>query len=241
MTLEDPSTKSAAKRGKDRTLSDRCYEKILAKIVNGDFAVGSKLPTEHALSEELEVSRPVLRQALKQLREDGVIVSKQGSGSFVQKRPEGAVLDFAPVGSIADIQRTFEFRVAIEGEAAYLAAQRRSEEDLRLLRATLEELDRHVARDELGVDTDEVFHEAICAASGNQYFSAARASMKSNILIGLNLTRNLSLTKPKQRMEMVQAEHYAILEAIEARDAEAARQAMRVHVDNARMRVFEGQ
>ncbi|TCL00772.1 GntR family transcriptional regulator [Shimia isoporae] len=241
MTVDDPSAKLTTRRGKDRTLSDRCYEKILSMIVNGDIAVGSKLPTEHALSEELEVSRPVLRQALKQLREDGVIVSRQGSGSFVQKRPEGAVLDFAPVGSIADIQRTFEFRVAIEGEAAYLAATRRSEEDLKVLRAALEELDRHVARDELGVDTDEIFHEAICAASGNQYFSAARASMKPNILIGLNLTRNLSLTKPKERMEMVQNEHYAILEAIEARDPDAARQAMRAHVDNARMRVFEGQ
>lgn len=241
MTTDDPSAKGAARRGKDRTLSDRCYEKILAGIVNGDFAVGSKLPTEHALSEALEVSRPVLRQALKQLRVDGVVVSKQGSGSFVQRRPEGAVLDFAPVGSIADIQRTFEFRVAIEGEAAFLAATRRSEDDLKVLRAALEELDRHVARDELGVDTDEVFHEAICTASGNQYFSAARASMKPNILIGLNLTRNLSLTKPKQRMEMVQQEHYEILRAIEARNAEAARQAMRSHVDNARMRVFEGQ
>ncbi|WP_270732695.1 FadR/GntR family transcriptional regulator [Shimia sp. Alg240-R146] len=241
MTLEDPTVKTATRRGKDRTLSDRCYENILSMIVSGEFAVGSKLPTEHALSEQLEVSRPVLRQALKQLREDGVVVSRQGSGSFVQRRPEGAVLDFAPVGSIADIQRTFEFRVAIEGEAAFLAAARRSDADLKAMRAALEELDRCVARDELGVDTDELFHEAICTASGNQYFSAARASMKPNILIGLNLTRNLSLTKPKERMEMVQREHYAIMEAIEARDSEAARLAMRAHVDNARMRVFEGQ
>lgn len=65
--------------------------------------------------------------------------------------------------------------------------------------------------------------------------------MKANILIGLNLTRNLSLTKPKERMEMVQREHYAIMDAIEARNSEAARLAMRAHVDNARMRVFEGQ
>ena len=225
---------------RDRTLSDRVYERVLAMIVNGEIAVGAKLPTEHALSEQLEVSRPVLRQALKQLREDEVIVSRQGSGSFVKRRPDGAVLDFAPVGSIADIQRVFEFRAAVEGEAAYLAAERWTDTELARIVAALDELDRCVRTGELGVDADEEFHAAVCAASDNQYFVAARNSMKSNILIGLNLTRSLSLTKPKDRLELVQKEHYAIFDAIERRDREAAREAMHSHVDNARMRVFEG-
>ncbi len=229
------------KRSGDRTLADRVYEKILAMISSGEAPVGEKLPTEHALSERLEVSRPVLRQALKQLREDGVIVSRQGSGSYVQRRPEAAVRDFAPVGSIADIQRTFEFRAAIEGEAAYLAAERRSDADLEKMRETLAELDRCIREGELGVDLDETFHEMICHASGNQYFSAARTSMKSNIVVGMNLTRNLSLTKPIERMELVQREHYDILRAIEAKDSERARLSMRAHVENARKRVFEGQ
>lgn len=228
------------KPSRDRSLSDRVYEDILAMIVSGEAPVGSKLATEHSLSEQFEVSRPVLRQALKQLREDGVIVSRQGSGSYVQRRPEGAVLDFAPVGSIADIQRTFEFRAAIEGEAAYLAAERRSDADLKRLRNALQELDRCIQTGELGVEADEIFHEAVCKAADNQYFLAARTSMKANILTGLNLTRNLSLTKPQNRLELVQTEHYLILDAIEKRDKEAARIAMRNHVDNARKRVFEG-
>ena len=87
------------KPAKERTLADHAYEKILAMISSGETAVGDKLPTEHARSEMLEVSRPVLRQALKQLREDGVVVSRQGSGSFVQRRPDTAVLTFAPVGA----------------------------------------------------------------------------------------------------------------------------------------------
>ena len=238
-----PKTGSAdaEKLGRDRTLSDRVYEEILTMIVSGEIPVGAKLPTEHALSEQLEVSRPVLRQALKQLREDGVIVSRQGSGSFVERRPEGAVLDFAPVGSIADIQRTFEFRAAIESEAAFLAAERRTDADLANLRSLLDKLDLCIIEGALGVDADEAFHEAICAASGNQYFSAARTSMKANILTGLNLTRNLSLSKPRDRLELVQQEHYRIFEAIEKRDKEAARDAMRAHVENARSRVFEGQ
>ncbi len=230
----------AARETRDRTLADTVYENVLARIVRGDFPVGEKLPTEHELSDEMGVSRPVLRQALKQLREDGVVVSRQGSGSFVRRKPEEAVLDFAPIGSIADIQRTFEFRAAIEGEAAYLAAQRRSERELRQIQLALEELDRCVRTGELGVDADEAFHAAVCAASDNHYFMSARNSMKANILTGLNLTRNLSLTKSQERLAMVQAEHDAIFEAISARDAEAARRAMRSHIENARRRVFEG-
>ncbi|GHA43919.1 GntR family transcriptional regulator [Amylibacter ulvae] len=235
-----PRTVAAEKPVRDRTLSDSVYERILAMIVSGEFPVGDKLPTEHALCSQLEVSRPVLRQALTQLRDDGVIVSRQGSGSFVQQRPEVAVLDFAPIGSIADIQRTFEFRAGIEGEAAYLAAQRRTENDVKRLYNALVELDRCVKEGELGVNADEAFHSAVCAASDNQYFLAARNSIKTNILTGMNLTRNLSLTKPQERLELVQQEHYKIYHAIEKRDQDGARDAMRAHVENARKRVFEG-
>lgn len=224
----------------ERKLSDRAYENVLSMISDGKIVVGDKLPSEHSLSEELQVSRPVLRQALKQLREDGVIVSRQGSGSFVQRRPDAAALGFAPVGSIADIQRTFEFRAAVEGEAAYFAAERRTDADLEKLRASLDELDRCVRDADLGVEADESFHVAVCVASGNNYFLAARTSMQSNILTGMNLTRNLSLTKPQNRMDLVQQEHYAIFDAILAEDPAAARDAMRAHVENARKRVFTG-
>lgn len=209
-------------------------------IVQGEFPVGTKLPTEHVLSEKMKVSRPILRQALKQLRIDDVIVSRQGSGSFVQRRPEEAVLDFAPIGSIADIQRTFEFRACIEGEAAYLCALRRTDAELTQIQDALKALDECIKNNELGSDADAQFHEAICRASHNHYFTAARNSMKTNILTGINLTRNLSLQKPQERLMLVQEEHNHIVRAIEQKDGVAAREAMRAHIDNARTRVFEG-
>lgn len=64
--------------------------------------------------------------------------------------------------------------------------------------------------------------------------------MKANILTGMNLTRNLSLTKPRERLALVQKEHYAIFDAIRDKDPATARNAMRSHVENARKRVFEG-
>lgn len=224
----------------DRTLSDLVYEKIQSLIISAKFQVGDKLPSEHALSAQMSVSRPVLRQALKQLREDGIVVSRQGSGSFVNRRPAGEVLDFAPIGSIADIRCTFEFRAAFEGEAAYLAAKRRTDSDLESLRRALKALDKGMAAGNLGIEADEAFHMAICRASENQYFVSARTSMKKNILTSMNLTRNLSLLRPQERMQLVQAEHHAIFDAILACDQDAARHAMRSHVENARDRVFEG-
>ncbi|NDR59282.1 FadR/GntR family transcriptional regulator [Aliiruegeria sabulilitoris] len=239
--MVDTQFDDEARAIKSATLSDHVYERILASICDGNFPIGGKLPSEHAMCEEFGVSRPVLRQALRQLREDDVIQSRQGSGSYVMRRPEAAAMKFAPVGSIADIQKTFEFRVATEGEAACLAARRRTDEDLAAIRAAIKELDRCVREGELGVDADEDLHALICRASDNQYFMAARTSMRENIQSGMNLTRSLSLTKTQQRLNLVQAEHYAIMDAIERQDGEGARRAMREHLENARKRVFEGE
>ena len=237
---QDSSAPAFTLSNGDRSLSNRAYEVVLAMIVDGGFEVGSKLPTENVLSQTVEVSRPILRRALKQLREDGVISSRQGSGSYVLRRPEGEVLKFAPVESIADIQRTFEFRAAVEGEAAYIAAQRRSNSDLERMKAALDELDQCILDGELGVDADEAFHDAICAASDNKYFTAARTSMQSNIMTGMNLTRSLSLTKTHERLQLVQEEHFAIYDALVAGDPDKARDTMRNHVTKARRRMFEG-
>lgn len=216
------------------------YEAILARIVDGEYAIGSKLPTEHALSEHLKVSRPVLRQALKQLRADGVVTSRQGSGSYVTGQPDRAMLGFAPVGTIADIQRTFEFRASIEGDAASLAAQRRTTAQLHALREAFQRLEICVQNGHLGVDEDETFHALICQAADNPYYSAVRLSMQHNIRTGMSLTRNLSLTKSADRLHLVQAEHRRIFEAIQNQNADDARTAMRTHIENARRRVFEG-
>lgn len=221
-------------------LSDQVYERILAKIVEGEFQENSKLPTEIELSKQLEVSRPVLRQALARLRQDEVISSRQGSGSFVTRRPAQQMLDFAPVGSIADIQRCFEFRVAVEGAAAALAAERRTDEHLAQIKSALKSLDKCIKTGELGADADELFHAAITEATENQFFVSTRESMLTHIQFGMNLTRNLSLSRTLERLEMVQAEHAAIYKAIYDKDSERAQDAMQTHVRNARLRVFEG-
>lgn len=221
-------------------LSAGIYQRIFELIVTGEFPVNARLPSEAQLSQRFEASRPVVREALARLRDDGVIVSRQGSGSYVKQRPDTAVLRFTPVGSIADIQRCFEFRVGLEGAAAALAAQRWEEHDLAQIRRKLDALETCIRDGSLGVDADEQFHLAIAKATHNGYYVAVQSSLQPHLAFGMNLTRNLSLLRARERLRLVQDEHIAIVDAIAAREPKKARTAMEKHIENARTRMFEG-
>jgi len=222
-------------------LSNRVYESILADIMGGKHSEGDRLPTETALAEQFSVSRPVIREALAQLRDDGLIHARQGSGSYVQKRPNTAFLQFAPLGSIADIQRCFEFRAAVEPKAAGLAAMRRGSDDLRALSAALQALDAAVASGAIGTELDFAFHKAVASASGNSFFEVTLSSLEAAISSAISVNRNLSLLDPQARLALVQREHERVFEQIEAGDASGAETAMRHHIESARRRVFDGE
>lgn len=106
------------------TLSDRVYGNIVESMLEDRYPEGAKLPSEAELARINGVSRPVVRQALSRLRDDGLVRSHKGAGSFVRRRPGQTMLSFAPLESIADMQRCFEFRSCLEPEAAKLAALR---------------------------------------------------------------------------------------------------------------------
>jgi len=243
VAVEDRDGEAAAETEPERRrakLSDRIYEQVFARIVSGEFPQNSKLPTEAQLCSRFNVSRPIVREALARLRDDGLVYSRQGSGSYVQRQPDSAVLRFAPVASIADMQRCFEFRAALEGEAAALAAQRRDPEAIAKIDAALKRLDAITATGELGADADFELHQAIAGAAQNRFFVDTMASLQPHIRFGMTLARNLSLLRPRERVQSVQNEHVAICRAIREGDAEGARRAMVAHIDNARRRVFEG-
>ncbi|UFS74397.1 FadR family transcriptional regulator [Tardiphaga sp. 37S4] len=221
-------------------LSDRVYDHVLSQITVGIYPVNSRLPPETRLADQLGVSRPVVREALMRLRDDGVVASRQGAGSFVMRRPAADVYNYAPVGSIADIQRCFVFRIGIEGEAAALAARDHDLEGLRRIRDAIAALDQVIADAALGVEEDIAFHRSVAEATGNRFFAATLAAIQSQVSVGITLNRNLSLIQPRDRLLRGQEEHRAVLDAIASRDEAGAREAMRAHIENARKRVFEG-
>lgn len=239
--MEPPAQGGRPVMRQQAKLSDQVYEVVLTDIVKGRYPEGSKLPTETMLANEFSVSRPVVREALARLRDDGLIQPRQGAGSFVIKRPGSALLRFAPIGSIADIQRCFEFRIALEPMAASLAATRRDKAMLHVIRDIVKVQDEAAAGGVVDVDSDFLFHKAVADASGNSYFSTTLQSLEESMKTAMLLNRQLSLQSPRQKLHLRHAEHKMILEAIAASDADAAYEAMRNHIDVARRRVFDGE
>jgi DNA-binding FadR family transcriptional regulator len=211
----------------------------------GEFGVDGRLPSELALADRFGVSRPVVREALSRLRSRGVIVSRKGSGSYIRKSPEPAssLIDapgFWPIDSLAAVRKCFEFRTGVEGEAAFFAAQNHAPETLEAIRAALARLEAVATNGVVGMKADLDFHLAVARASGNEYFEAVMQSMRTPIEFAINLARSLTLTRPLEHLRTVQTEHVVLFQAIEARDKDAARAAMRRHIENTCRRVFEG-
>jgi GntR family transcriptional repressor for pyruvate dehydrogenase complex len=226
-------------------LGEQLAERMAELIGHGEFSEGARLPAEVEIAERFGVSRPVVREALSRLRVTGVIVSRKGSGSYVKKRADLApklidTIGFGPVNSLAQVRKCYEFRIGIEGEAAYLAAQNRTPAMLSIMREALDRMEKATAQGMVGMSADLEFHIAVARASGNEFFEAVMQAMRTPIEFAINLGRSLSLTRPREHLRIVQTEHVVMIDAIEAQDREGARLAMRTHIENACSRVFEG-
>ncbi|KIG03722.1 FadR/GntR family transcriptional regulator [Caballeronia concitans] len=224
---------------KSHGLADRIYGDILNSIVEGEFKEGDRLMTEHALAERFATSRPTVREALARLRADGIIVTRRGSGTTVGRRPDPDVRRFAPLETLSDIRRCYEFRIVTEAGAAELAALKATDDDIRAIQDAWDQLQRVVeAQQGIGAKDDFAFHLAIARASRNQFFIAALAGIEEQVAFSMNLSRNLSLVKMLERQRLVQREHLEILDAIRAKDAPRAGQAMKTHLESALDRMF---
>lgn len=234
----DGGQEAAARRffAPDRPVSlpDQLYEQLMAQIAGGALPVGARLPSEPMLARAFGVSRPVVRTALARLRADGLIASRQGAGSFVLRRPRPDFMAQAPLGSAAELLRCFEFRLAVESEAAALAATRRGSEDLAAIERAAGAMAQVFARGEIGADADIAFHRAVAAASQNEMFVRALDMARGPMRDGIATARRLSRALAAERRALVLAEHAAILAAIRERAPETARAAMRAHIDRSR-------
>jgi GntR family transcriptional repressor for pyruvate dehydrogenase complex len=234
-----PNKQPATTEDSTGRYADRVYEQILGQIVTGEFKIGDRLPSENQLGTQFEVSRAVVREALARLYADGVTMTRRGAGTYVQRQPGREFLRLAPIGGVADLMRCFEFRIGIEGEAASLAAQRRTDDHLTAIDEAFEQLNQVNSTGHIGVEQDIRFHAAIATASRNQLFIQTLDALALHIFNGMSLTRSLSLTHNKRRLTLVQEEHHRIVDAIRNADANAAREAMRTHISNARNRALD--
>ena len=228
-----------SERGKATLLADFVFERLHRAISMGEYGEEERLPSENTLAGQFEVSRPVVRSALDRLRRDGLIYSRQGAGSFVNVQNDQPVLGFAPVGTIADIQRCYEFRLTIEPEAAFHAAHRANEAALAEIEQALAALREATAHHRRREDADFAFHLAVAKASNNHYFASSMRALQEHIAVGMKL-HGLSLMGPDPALDRVFTEHQGIVGALTRRDAETARDTMRRHLAGSRDRLFEG-
>jgi GntR family transcriptional repressor for pyruvate dehydrogenase complex len=226
-------------------LSDVLYADIMREINSGKWGAGARLPSEAEICTQFGVSRPIVRTALSRLRDEGVVQSRKGSGSFVVPtinghKPPTTSID-RRIASIADVQKLYQFRVALEGEIAFVAARLRTEAQLAAIEHAADELGNINARVSDGTEEDIRFHRAIATATDNVFFIETFERLTNDLRFIVQLARNLLMSQPAKNIERVQADHAAIVDAIRAGNPELARERMQYHIKSAQARLFFGE
>jgi len=221
--------------------AERIYDSLFHSIMTGRLASDSRLPSEVQLASFFQVSRPVVRQALRQLRQDRLVESIRGSGTYIRANPISIseVPAARPVTSMSDILHGLELRLVIEPECASLAALRRKSGDLLRMEEMLDGFEAASGRGDVAHHFDYGFHETIVRATANPRMVQVFQTLEYDVSHAVNLWRHMARMKPWQRTQDALDEHRAIFELIRHQDAEGARRAMRGHVEKARIRMLE--
>lgn len=196
-------------------------------IQNGDWPVGSKIPSENQLTEQLGVSRASVRVAIQQLIGVGVLESEHGKGTFLRDdRVETLLTGASQItpADCADIRAVLEFRRILEPESAALAARNATKEQIAQLRDLTARLPTLLGRKSEFVRCDISFHEALCRASGNHLL------VKSLHEVFEQTVRNHVQLTTRFGEQDALFFHPQILDAVEARNANRARALMEAHI-----------
>jgi len=218
----------------------RIYEEVVSQIHDlirqAKIKPGDQLPSERELAETFRVSRTSVREALRALEAQGLIVSRTGAGNFVAELPVEALI--APLATLlieeknalADI---FEMRKLIEPHIASMAAERATKRDIERMKKILDKQREVVSRGETGVEADAEFHFAIGRATQNQ----ALQKLVSGLMEILSRSREESLQTPGRNQESLDS-HHRILLAIQEHDQQKAREAMLYHIEQVERNVL---
>lgn len=209
------------------SMSDEVISRFKDLITRRVLVPGEKLPPERTLAEAMDVSRPTLRQGLRALQILGVIRSRQGSGSYLSDRPSDilkAPLEFALAMKGTMTGDMFEARFAIEVKLAELAAQRRTEADLKEMRSALSSMQAAMGNPELWCKHEIRFHDAIVQAARNPVMATVM-EMLSHLLLESRKQTVLLLNDYNRSYRL----HDNVFQAIEAGDPVRATAAMVEH------------
>ena len=235
----DASTAIGRSGRHGKGLTHELVEALGTRLRSGSIKPGDKLPTESEIMQSFGVSRGVVREALSRLQAAGLVQTHHGVGTFaLESNVENRFRMEGPTTSgISDMLEVLELRTSIESDAAGLAATRRSQEHLREMRSALDEFANHLEVVGETVAPDFRFHLAIARATGNRYFGEMMSQLGLAVIPKTRVSSSwLKVEQRAQHLHKVNQEHQDIYAAIERRDPEAARAAMRIHLVNSRER-----
>jgi GntR family transcriptional regulator, transcriptional repressor for pyruvate dehydrogenase complex len=211
-------------------ISAEIARKLLDYLLSGVLLPGDRLPSERELSRTFGVGRSAVRDALKPLTLLGIIDVRQGDGTYLRATESELLPKAVEWGLLLGERRAVdlvEARRHIEVALATLAAQRRSEEDLRDMRRLLRQMQDAGSDDEF-IEADMAFHLRLAEAAGNSVLAGILTNIRS--LIQVWITR---VTYAADSVAPSYQEHVPIMEAVEAGDPAAAAAAMGAHLDSA--------
>lgn len=221
------------------------YREILAElrkaIRDGRLKPGEQLPSERELANAFGTSRVAVRQALVALEVSGMVEVRPGSGTFLKAFELNDFLEplsYLVYGSEAGPLDILELRMALETSAAALAAERATPEDIRNISAAIEQQAKAIAAGERATEEDIEIHQAIARATHNELIHRVMLTIGALLVRAINEYRQATWSLPG-RARAVQSEHEAIRDAIAARDADRAREAMRQHLEGRRRDLIE--
>lgn len=220
---------------------DKLYKQVADQIqeliLDDSIHAGDKLPGERELAEQMGVSRTVIREAIRVLSDRGLVQVKSGCGTYVRelsvKDAAASIELFLKLKqSPQSYQDVSEVRRMIEVEAAGLAAERATPDDMAKIRKAIEGMQAAGNDVQRYAEHDVAFHTAIAQATHNELISVLLGPI-SDLLADMV---RVSLDAPNAADEGL-AHHHHILEQIQARDRGAAQRAMRAHIEHAQILV----
>ena len=226
-------------RQRGRGLAHGLVDDLGMKIRDGALRPGDKLPTESEIMRAFGVSRTVVREALSKLQAAGLVETHHGVGTFVLQPRAGGMfrLDASDIATSVDVLAVLELRISLETESAGLAATRRTEAQLAVMRQALDDFERNVASGGDTVAPDFRFHLQIAEATGNPYFADIMGHLGTTIIPRTRISAISNHDRRGLYLSRVNREHEEIYAAIARGDAESARAAMRIHLTNSRERL----
>lgn len=214
-------------------LYEQIVEQIEESILRGQLKPGDQLAPERELAQQFGVSRTAVREAVKALREKGLVEAYSGKGTFVTDGTSQAIrqsLDLMlKIGQPGNLAQLEEVREILEPDIAALAASRADEQHLTAMREAIAVMDRTQKEPEAYIEADLDFHLALAEAADNPIILSLIDS-----IVGLLREQRMKIFCVEGGPARGQHHHKRILEAVERRDTDAARAAMRAHMQQVR-------